>query len=298
MMDFLLTGQYDSALVEAKQALSLFESHPKPLKEDYFTRALIALCFEAVGETNDAYIEYKKLYEDIPDKGSIAPELYRIAIKQGFSDEAKLYEQQIPEASRARLKAPVPAELILFVGTGRIPRKEPGDIFIPPAHRFSFPYYPDLYTESPFIEPIEPKSDFPGVTVHTRMGDVAKASLDDRRAAVIAKETIRVAAREAIAKSLDDDAGGAAGTLFRLAFLFVGEADIRCWQILPGNLSMVRIPLPAGEHALSVTLADGQGIQGTATLPKIKLSKGRKFFCSIRLDERLQPISRDYGASH
>lgn len=291
MMNFLLTRQYDSALVEAKQALALFESHPKPLKEDYFTRALIALCFETVGEVNGAYIEYKKLDADMPDKGSIAPELYRLAMKQGFSDEAAAYEKRIPEADRARLKAPAPSELVLFIGTGRIPEKAPGDIFIPPAHRFSFPYYPDRFSESPFIEPMGPQGDFFAVTVHTRMGDVAKASLEERRVAVIAKETARVAAREMIARKLDDDAGGAAGALFRIAFLFVGEADIRCWQTLPGNLSLVRIPLPEGEHALSITLSGGHGMGGTATLPKIKLAKGKKGFCSIRLNETFHPFS-------
>ena len=46
MMNFLLIGEYESALVEANQALKLFDKYPEALARDYFTRALIALCFD------------------------------------------------------------------------------------------------------------------------------------------------------------------------------------------------------------------------------------------------------------
>ena len=50
MMDFLLLGEYDSALVEAKQALKVLGRHREALKDAYFTRALIALCFANLGK--------------------------------------------------------------------------------------------------------------------------------------------------------------------------------------------------------------------------------------------------------
>lgn len=292
MMNFLLTGQYESALVEAKQALKIFESHPDPLRKDYFTRALIALSFEMVGELNGAYIEYKKLAEDIPEISFIVPELYRLAMKLGFSDDASKYEKKIPEADRERLKKPFPSEVVVFIGTGRIPEKKPGDIVIPPAHRFSFPYYPDVRSESLYFEPFGPFRNLPVVTVHTNMGAVAKASLDDRRTAVILKETARVAAREIIAKKVEDDAGAAAGILLRLAFFVMAEADIRCWQTLPENLVLVRVPLPEGDQTLTINVSGARsGMGQTVTVPRVKLAKGKRAFFSIRLDEMFLPLS-------
>ncbi|MFK5927507.1 MAG: hypothetical protein QM483_12815, partial [Desulfuromusa sp.] len=44
MMNYLLLGEYDDALVEAKRALERLEQYPEALNADYFTRALIALC--------------------------------------------------------------------------------------------------------------------------------------------------------------------------------------------------------------------------------------------------------------
>ena len=42
MMNYLLPGEYESALVEAKQAQKVYDQFPEALSEEYFTRALIA----------------------------------------------------------------------------------------------------------------------------------------------------------------------------------------------------------------------------------------------------------------
>jgi hypothetical protein len=41
MINFLLQNRPDSALVEAKQALEIFDEYPDPLEGDLFTRALL-----------------------------------------------------------------------------------------------------------------------------------------------------------------------------------------------------------------------------------------------------------------
>jgi hypothetical protein len=61
MMNFLLQYKYDSALVEAKQALEVFDKYPGSLEGDYFTRALIALCYENMNLWDDVRIEYEKI---------------------------------------------------------------------------------------------------------------------------------------------------------------------------------------------------------------------------------------------
>ena len=57
MMNYLLLYKYEQALVEANQALKLLLKYHEPLDGDYFTRALIALCYENLLELNDAYID-------------------------------------------------------------------------------------------------------------------------------------------------------------------------------------------------------------------------------------------------
>ncbi|HHC24971.1 MAG TPA: hypothetical protein ENK58_06095, partial [Desulfobacterales bacterium] len=80
MMNFLILRKHDSALVEAKKALKVLEKHPKPLSGDYFTRSLIALCYENVGDINDAYIEYRKLAKLMRDPSPVVSPLYRLGM--------------------------------------------------------------------------------------------------------------------------------------------------------------------------------------------------------------------------
>lgn len=291
MMNFLLTGQNEEALVEAKQALQMYDDFPEPLKKDYFSRALIALCFESLGEINGAYIEYKKLSEALSDASIIAPELYRLAVRLGFSDDALIYEKMISEAYLSYLKENPSSELVVFIGTGSIPKKVPGDIVIPPAYRFSFPQYLDVERDFNWVEPFESFRKLQGVTVVTNAGEVVKSSLEDRRASVIIKETARVAAKELIARKVDDDAGAAVGALLRIAFFAMEEADTRCWQTLPRSLALLRVPLEPGDHKIQIDVSGKGGMNNKVMLPEFKLDRGSKVFFSIRLGENFSLLS-------
>ncbi|NJL59773.1 MAG: hypothetical protein HC887_09155 [Desulfobacteraceae bacterium] len=118
MMNFLLLGKYESALVEAKQSDAIIAQYPVALSNDYFTRALIALCYEMLGEINDAYIVYKKLAESMPDPSVIMPKLHRYAVRLGFQDDVLKYKAMIskPEEEGS-------AEVVLFLGESRAPKK-------------------------------------------------------------------------------------------------------------------------------------------------------------------------------
>ena len=289
MMNFLLTGQYEGALVEAKQALAVYDAFPEALVNDYFTRALIALCFESLGEYNGAYVEYKKLAEASGNSALVAPELYRLAQKLGFADDARQYKTKISDAYLAHLKKNGSAELVVFVGTGRIPRKVSGDIVVPPAHRFSFPRYTDIPSGMMTLTPFDGEKNLPSVSIVTNMGKVADNALSDRRAKVMVKETARVAAKEAIAHQLDDNGDGL-GALLRIVFFALEEADVRCWQTLPLNLGYVRIPLAPGTHRVQVDVAK-KGRYHKIILPEVDLKKGEKAFFSVRLNENFSIMS-------
>ena len=61
MMNYLMQYKYEDALVEAKQALEVYDKYSGSLADDHFTRALIALCYENMNMPDDARIEYEKL---------------------------------------------------------------------------------------------------------------------------------------------------------------------------------------------------------------------------------------------
>ena len=244
MMDFLLLGKPESALVEAKQALEVYDTYPEACNDDFFTRALIAHCFETLGEINGAYIEYKKLAGFMGNPAPVADKLCALGAQLGFSDEVEHYRQFLPRPETGNGRQPV-GEMLVFASRGRAPVKIPQDIILPDAIRFSFSTYENRDSYYPGADmPVLPNL-HRASRVTTNIGQVLRTSLDQRLARIIAKETARVVAKEAIAKNIND---GGVESLVRIAFLLMEAPDTRCWETLPGALTLIRVPLFPGDN--------------------------------------------------
>lgn len=281
MMNYLLMEKYESAAVEARQALKLYDRYAEALKLDRFTRALIALSFESVGKMNDALIEYKKLAKELPDEKVIAWALYRTARLSGIPDDAERYRQMLPEHLR-NADVNSEGELIVFVATGAIPQKVAGDLFFPPDIRISFPRYLDTRVTPPHFR-VESKGELlPATTVTTIMGDVARRSLDARGKKVFAKEVARVSAKNALKHDLRKN-NETAGALLGLLFFALEEADTRSWSTLPATLSMLRIPLKPGRH--NIFLFNGSSYpdpKAVYSFEDLEIGSGQMIYRKIR----------------
>jgi hypothetical protein len=269
MMNFLMTGNHESALVEAKQALEVYTDYPEACSADYFTRALIAHCFEALNEINGAYIEYKKLAKLMGDPAPVARKLCELAGRLGFYDDVAHYKQFIPESELKRSDRKA-GELIVFVSQGKSPVKIPHNIVLPPSIRFSFSTYESRggYLPSPTVGPLSQAG--PSDSITTDVGEVLKASLNERLVEVIAKETARVVAKEAIAHNMNDDN---VEILVRILFFLMEVPDTRCWETLPAYMSMIRVPLSSGENQIRLN-SMGQNVE----IPLIDVRPGNGRF--------------------
>lgn len=246
MMNFLMQNKYESALVEAKQALELFDRYSEAVKGDYFTRALIALCFENMNLPDDARIEYKKLSETMGEKYFMTE-----SVAQGKG------------------------ELVLFIGQGRVPSKVSSDIALPPSIRISIPRYRDSY--SPLSVTI--RSDHGMLTpmqITTDLGDVARKSLDERAAHYLSRQALRAGFKEYIAHKVGEN-NKFAEVLVRALLFLSEEADTRSWEKLPGSLTLVRITLDPGIHNLAVSTEYSQ----TAFLEGIDIHEGKRLYRSL-----------------
>lgn len=282
MMNYLLLKQYEDALVEAKQTQKILDEYPEALSREYFTRAMIALCYEVVQEYNDAYIVYQKLAKTIPDPSLVKPHVQRLSRMLGFQDELE------PSGKGEKEPEPVPAangnsaELILFVSMGDGPQKVSGDILLPPGVRVSFPRYKKQHSYTGIPEVVDSNYRKQSNIIETDVLAVANDSLDDRAKLIYAKEAARIAAKEVIIRGFErDNKDPLAGLLIRLAFIAMEEADTRGWDTLPAKLSLVRVFLEPGTHKLHVNIRDG-GYGNTVDLPEIRLSRGEKVFYSLR----------------
>ncbi len=252
MMDYLLLGQFEDAAVEARKALQVIEQHPKPLNTDWFTQALIGLSFEAAGQINDAYIEYKKLAEKMPDPSALAAPLYRYADLLGFIADAQEFADLLPPQDQHKQSAPA-AELIVFVASGRIPVKASGSLFIEPDVRIAFPHYLTRASVVPDIELSEAGQRLTTAILSTDLGKVAEASLEARSKTLIAKAAARTSIKQSIANSVKEQ-HETTGEILSALFWLLEEADTRSWRTLPERLTLIRVPLTPGSHEIVVTL--------------------------------------------
>lgn len=276
MMNYLLINDPEGALVEAKQALEVFDAYPDALEDTYFTRALIAHCFEANNEANSAYIEYKKLARALGNPAPVADRLVMLGRRLGFSDEVAEYKTHLSEAQRRAIEKGPGPELILFVSQGRSPVKIPKNIVVPPSIRFSFATYKErTHTyEAPVIHGADGKMG--GIRIKTDIADVLSASLKERAARIIAKETARVAAKEAISQNIDD---AFLEVLVRGAFFVMEEPDTRSWETLPAFWTMIRIPISPEQMEFPALTLSNAGMR--VALPAFRIVRQYTYF-SIR----------------
>lgn len=253
MMNYLLMDKYQSAAVEARQALQVLDKYAKPLSDAWFTQALIALSFESVGKTNDAYIEYKKLANKFPKDERMAQRVFWQARSLGLKSELQQLPEQLPDHP-AQLTNEKQGEFILFIADGVIAQKTSGDIFAEDI-RVSFPVYPSIRASALKFNVKTGIENQPFEAISTRLGNVISDSLDARAKAILVKEIARVGVKTAIYKELKEEDEAVAKIVGAL-FYILEEADTRGWGTLPANLTMLRIPLPAGTHNIVVKAGD------------------------------------------
>ncbi len=232
----------------------------------------MALCFANVAEDNDALLIYRRLANDLADTRALAPDIVYHARRLGMDD---LIERFSPFSSP--LRSDREGELVLFLSSGRIPEKVPGNVFLPPSIRFSFPYYNSYHRASPSRAMLSDGIEIS--RIETSLGAVAEDSLDARRVAIMAKEAVRVAGKEALAQAVGDHNDATAEALVRILFLLTEEADVRCWKTLPGYFALIRVALPAGRHNLR--LWSGHSY---IDIPEFRLRAGQRSFHALRLD--------------
>jgi len=272
MMNFLILNEPDSAAVEARRAIKLMGTHNKALRKDWFTRALIALSLEEANKFDSAHIEYQKLVDDAESSDGIAQLAWNNAKRLGRNSSMK-------KIAGGRDFNAFDSSIVVFVDAGRIPTKLAGSIPIDTDQFIGFPIYPEYPAISKPINVSlngEPVSSTP---ITTNLITVARAALSERGNKLAVKSIARAAVKNELAKEARDE-----DTLlgfFVTAALYISELpDTRSWETLPGQLSMLVIPVKPGTHNLAVEVGNGPS-KRVVTLDNINVQRGQRVFRSL-----------------
>ena len=226
MINYLTLDQPQGAAVEARRAVKLFEEHGDVLNNDLFTRYLMALSFDAAGQTDSAGVEYRKLGE------------------------------QLGSPFGQRLGKKGEKEVVLLIASGFIPPKLPGDLIVNLNARISFPFYPDILDRAPYVDVLQGDTRLETVRIDTNLLPVAKDSLAKRGKTIAARHALRLGAKYQLTQGIRRQ-DPLAADIARIFFLLIEQADTRSWETLPAWLSLVRVAVPSDASSLSVEIDDG-----------------------------------------
>jgi len=278
MMNFLILGKPESAAVEARQALQVLDEHGDNLKNDWYTRALIAMSFEAAGKADSAHIEYKKLLLETGRDVGLARRAWQNAKRLGRQQDADKFKDLITaSASTDKSKG----ELVVFVQTGSIPHKIAGQIYLDPSLYASFPVYPEIPRPDVNLLVTKDGVDHHADVLNVQLVDISRAALAARGTQISTKQILRIAAKKGVVDAVSDESE-VLGALFTVAFLGSEIADTRSWETLPAHVSLVQIPMNAGTHTVRLQVQDGSKIHDIA-IPDVEITAGRTSYRSYRV---------------
>jgi hypothetical protein len=110
---------------------------------------------------------------------------------------------------------------------------------------------------------------------------VSQSALAARGKKIAAKQALRIAAKYNIGESASSEYGEVAGSLVRTLLFLLEQADTRSWETLPAQLSLVRIPVKAGIHSITLATRDGSGLH-SLRIDDIRIFPGRRSFRLLR----------------
>ena len=110
------------------------------------------------------------------------------------------------------------------------------------------------------------------------------SSADERRdrLAMLARATVRAGAKYALAKAAKEKKGELAGTLANYGASMLERADVRSWHLLPQEVQLLRVNVPAGTRSVRLELVDG-GIVRSIDLGTVTVRPGALTITTLRL---------------
>jgi len=229
--------------------------------QNAYTFYLSALLYEAAGQSNDAYIDYKKALEIYPDNSYLQQDVWRLANSLYMSDDITLLKASLPPAVTNKNEHTNQGQVTFIVENGIVAAKQEIAISLPifTSHdniRFysvALPSYQNnLKTYSPLRVNYQSKSYQSEEIV--RLQSLAAKQLKDQLPLIVTRQVVRLLAKEEIRQQLERKNGQLGNIFANIYNIATEKADTRSWSTLPDSIHILQLNLPAGEHQLMLNI--------------------------------------------
>ncbi|MEO8337288.1 MAG: hypothetical protein ABI664_20085 [bacterium] len=118
------------------------------------------------------------------------------------------------------------------------------------------------------------------------LDDAVAADEQRERVSLLARATARAAAKYVITKAVKDKKGEVAGSIANIGASLLERADIRSWHLLPQEISLLRVRVPAGQHGLEVAIGAEPARVDVGT---VSVRAGQTTIAAVRLWNESSP---------
>jgi hypothetical protein len=305
-LNYLQSGHIDEAAVEArqfdiKQRLVAEKDQDAAYLSGAFVRYLNGMTYEEAGERDSARIDYRKAVDGYSAQSKITGSGVPATLKADLDRlENPLAKNRLDTEQKSDGLALRPPDarnsgevvFILYDGLGPTLAESFVRIANPdPLHgtaimSIAVPKFVQRPVPVARFELAEGSQAASSELVED-VNAIAKKSLDDRLPAITARAVARMVVKNSMAKQVKNQSGdkGTGALLMSIASdvgaIVTERADTRSWSLLPGNILMARLALPAGTHDLKATYYDHFGnVLATRDYKAVKVTAGRKAFLS------------------
>ncbi len=270
----------EQSLALAQEGLPPLPAGAETLKgkiQSGYTFYLSALLYEATGNPNDAYVDYRRALEVAPNNHVLQQDLLRLTQRMGLKQEFQEYQKRFGSGVDLSVKPSTDQGEVVLLYEQEL---------IEPVQEFYLPL-PIATSDGDFRTftialPWFGSSDYPVVSVPLSLDGIhgqtaplvslqglASQSLHERLPGVLMRQILRLASKEAVRHEAAKQ-GGALGNILVGLYNAVSEhADTRSWSTLPYGVSIWRTSLPVGQHSVMI------GSGATAQTIAVPVTKGK-----------------------
>jgi hypothetical protein len=229
--------------------------------QNAYTFYLSGVIYEAAGQLNDAYIDYKKALEIYPNNSYLQLDVWRLANILHMTDDIRLYEEQFSQEITLYNNKVNQGQIFVIAENGIVAAKQEKAINLPvyTRHnemRFYSVALPSYENHLNVYSPIA--LEYQGKSYHAqeivRVQSLAAKQLKDQLPMIIARQISRLVAKEELRQQMQRK-GGDLGNIFASLYNMATEkADTRSWSTLPDSIQIMRLNLASGTHQLKFSV--------------------------------------------
>jgi hypothetical protein len=308
-LNFLSLKNTEAALVESRRVneilYKMISEAKRPYELNAFAKYLGGVLFEADKDDNNAFVSYQSVLKIDPDLVAKFPtiqlDLMRVAARQGMSEELEELKTKFGKEEWARAKKTLEerdGSVVFLYENGKSPQKYSSrehrvtqgrggtavEVLIPVA------YYQkrSFLIHSALVEAEKPNTAVSvGAAKTSVLNSIERTAvqhLSDRMGRAIAKALLTAGVKAGIATGIGKATNSSdLGMLAGIALFLASEADTRSWLLLPADLQVAKLFLPAGKYNLRIFYRDAEGHDvKSETIPNVEVKSNLPTFIQSR----------------